>query len=261
MKKALTGKIALVTGGSKGIGYAIFQALAREGASVAIAARGEEDLKRAVQEVTQQYGGNHSYLMADLSDLENVTPLLQQVQKTHGKFPDVVVASAGEPSGDDYRTTPTSSLMKKWMLEYFSIKELFRQAANEMSRGGFLFAISSQAGLQEKVLPGMSGYAPVKAAVNKEMQQITLELAKDNIRAYAICPPSTNSPGLQKLIRSIWDDIKGAKSFQEAHITTPEQYFEKVLQPEEVGESVVQNIQNPQDNALITYPPEKSFEF
>jgi NAD(P)-dependent dehydrogenase (short-subunit alcohol dehydrogenase family) len=90
---SLEGKVALVTGGSSGIGRAMAAALARAGASVVLASRGEEGLKAAVAEV-RAGGGRAAYAVADLSRVQSLPELAQTARSLFGP-PDILVNAAG----------------------------------------------------------------------------------------------------------------------------------------------------------------------
>ena len=98
MDLGLKGKVALVTGGSKGIGKAVAHALAEEGAKVAICARGQLDLDHAVGELSKSTGGD---IFAVAGDLTNVKDVQKIVDATIGRFGriDILVNNAGAAPG------------------------------------------------------------------------------------------------------------------------------------------------------------------
>ena len=89
----LKGKIALITGGSRGIGKAIALALAKEGVNVAITGRNEEKLKEVVQEIERK-GVKSAYAVFDITSKTEVYNALEKLQKDFGKI-DILVNNAG----------------------------------------------------------------------------------------------------------------------------------------------------------------------
>ena len=98
MDLELRGKVALVTGGSKGIGRAIAEGLAMEGASVAICARSERDLGIAASEISKKAGGRVTPIVADVGRTDQVNSLVQQTLTSMGRL-DILVNNAGIPGG------------------------------------------------------------------------------------------------------------------------------------------------------------------
>src|SRR5512132_1345981 len=94
MEKILSGKIAVVTGGTRGIGRAIAERLAREGASVAICGRSREGVERAIQEMYAQSGGELMGEQADVSNAQDVERLFQRVDERFGGL-DLLINNAG----------------------------------------------------------------------------------------------------------------------------------------------------------------------
>ena len=94
MDYQLTGKTALVTGASKGIGFAIAQSLAAEGVRVVLSARGQTDLYKAAENIRAS-GGDATGLVADVSDPRGIDTLFEEVKKIAA--PDILIVNAGGP--------------------------------------------------------------------------------------------------------------------------------------------------------------------
>ncbi|MGY2068004.1 SDR family oxidoreductase, partial [Blastococcus sp. SYSU DS0619] len=96
MDLELTGRVALVTAASKGLGRATATQLAAEGAKVMISSRGEEQLAKTAAEIAEATGGQVEHCAADVADADDVARLLQETQRRLGGV-DVLVANAGGP--------------------------------------------------------------------------------------------------------------------------------------------------------------------
>src|SRR4051812_18600828 len=91
----LQDKLALITGGGRGIGRAIALEFAREGASVAVAARTEAQVQQVAQELGDQYHANTLAVTCDVSDSASVNEMFANVTKHFGRGPDILVNNAG----------------------------------------------------------------------------------------------------------------------------------------------------------------------
>src|SRR5882757_323885 len=91
----LKNRIALITGGGRGIGRAIALEFAREGASVAVAARTEAQVRQVAQELSDQFQVNTLAVTCDVSDSGSVNEMFANVTKHFGRGPDILVNNAG----------------------------------------------------------------------------------------------------------------------------------------------------------------------
>jgi 3-oxoacyl-[acyl-carrier protein] reductase len=163
MNLPLTNKVALVTGGSRGIGAAISQKLAALGAQVAINYASSPDAANQLVEQIQSNGGKAIALRADLSDSSQVIALFDQTESQLGKV-DILVNNAGT---GDYGFLPeiTDEAFDKQM--NLNVRAVFvagREAARRMNEGGRIINIGSALG-EAVPMPGMSVYCATKFAV------------------------------------------------------------------------------------------------
>ena len=96
MDLGITGKVALLTGASRGIGYACAEALAAEGVRVAICARGQDEIEAAEREILAKTGGEVEAFVADVSHAEDIDRLLSEVTTRFGTI-DILLANNGGP--------------------------------------------------------------------------------------------------------------------------------------------------------------------
>jgi 3-oxoacyl-[acyl-carrier protein] reductase len=198
MPGPLAGKIALITGGSRGIGRAIAIALAAKGAKTAIGYVENEGRAREVVERIASTGGTAVAIRADLSDRAGVVSLFDQAQRSLGKL-DIVVANAAsivvkpllECTEEDYDRifdTNTKSV-------FFTLQE----AARRLNDGGRIIVSSS--GGTRMFFPGQSLYLGSKGAVEQFVRALSWELGPRRITVNALSPGPTETDMMQDRYR------------------------------------------------------------
>ena len=191
----LTGKVAVVTGASKGIGASIAKELAREGARVVVNyASSREGAERVVAEITHE-GGQARAVHANVADANQVAELFEETKKTYGKV-DVLVNNAGI-----YRFAPLEDITIESITAMFSVNVtgllLATKAAVPMfpREGGSIINIGSLAGEQG---PPMSAvYSGTKGAVNSITRVLAKELGPKHIRVNAVNPGPVETEGFE----------------------------------------------------------------
>lgn len=199
----LTGKVALITGASRGIGEAIAVAYAQAGARVVLASR-KQDALDAVAERIQVAGGEALPIAAHTGSQEAVDALVQRVIETYGGVDILVNNAATNPHFGPILTTEEGHWDKTYDI---NVKGYFRMAkacaASMQERGGGkIINIASVAGLEPMV--GMGVYSISKAAVLMMTRVLALELAPANIQVNAIAPGFVKT----KFSQAIWANPK-----------------------------------------------------
>lgn len=181
------GKIAVVTGASKGIGRACALRLAKDGMTVVVNySHSDEEAAKAVEEI-KAAGGDAVAYKADVSDLNQVKEMFKFVSDTYGRV-DVLVNNAGIVR-DEYLLMLTQENLDKCL--DLNIKGYFycaQQAALKMfsQKSGVIVNMSSVS--SKMALAGQSVYSATKGAVNSMTQTMAKELARKKIRVNAVCP-------------------------------------------------------------------------
>ena len=184
------GKVAIVTGGSRGIGRAIGETLGRGGATVVVNySRSAEAAKEAVAAIEAQ-GGKAIAIQADISKVEEVRRLYAEVQQKLGRI-DIVVNNAGilPPAMPVEKETETTWEAVFGLLKgtYFSMQE----AARRMSDGGRIINLSSST--TRGWSPGYSIYAGSKSAIEQFTRSLSRELGPRGITVNAVVPGLTDT--------------------------------------------------------------------
>ena len=188
----LSGKTAIVTGGSQGIGFGIARGLAGAGATVIIANRRAAEGQAAAESLKGE-GLNAESAVADVSQSSSVANLVANVVDKHGKI-DILVNNAGVI----VRKPAEAFTEQDWdYIMDINLKGLFfccQMAGREMirRRQGKIINISSDA--SQRVMPDVSAYAVSKAGVSHLTRSLALEWAKYNINVNAIGPGLTITP-------------------------------------------------------------------
>jgi 3-oxoacyl-[acyl-carrier protein] reductase len=184
---ALLGKIALVTGGSRGIGAAICIHLARAGATVLVNYASSENAARAVAEQIKQAGGDAHALKGDVSDSHQVEALFKQIDKSHGGRVDILVNNAGVYLIAALGDASEADFDKTFDVNVKSMFLVTKQALDRLPDGGRVINIGSIVG--ERVpFPGASVYAASKFAVTGFTRAWARELAPRQITVNDVQP-------------------------------------------------------------------------
>jgi 3-oxoacyl-[acyl-carrier protein] reductase len=191
----LTGKVAVVTGASKGIGAAIAEVLGKEGASVVVNYAGDQaGANKVVGKITAA-GGKAIAVKADVSKQSDVTHLFAETKKAFGKV-DILVNNAGV-----YEFRPLEAVDEKHFHRQFDINVLgtllaTKQAVSLMNGdGASIINLSSVVSLTPP--PAASVYSATKAAIDAITRSLALELGPKKIRVNSLAPGLTETEGLQ----------------------------------------------------------------
>ena len=187
----LAGKVALVTGASKGIGFAIAEELLKRGSAVFICGRDKRDLNRAVDWLSKQ--GSVEGDVCDVRSEDQVRMLIAECERRFSGL-DILVNNAGvgyfgttveDLSGDDFRQTLETNLNGVFYACHYAIPLMKKRG------GGYIFNISSLAG--QNPHPKMAAYNASKFAINGFSEALMQEVRQDNIKVSYICPGSVNT--------------------------------------------------------------------
>lgn len=191
MAETLQNKTALVTGGTKGIGFAIAEALLRLGARVFICGRSKSGLAKALEWLAP-----HGHVEGEICDVrseEQVRAMLAECERLFGGV-DILVNNAGigimgktveEISGDEFRETLETNLFGVFYACHHTIPMMKQRG------GGYIINISSLAG--QNAHPRMAAYNASKFGLNGFSEALMQEVRHDSIKVSYICPGSVNT--------------------------------------------------------------------
>ena len=189
MDLQLAGKVAVVTGGSKGLGLASAQALVEDGARVVICARGRAALDAAVADLETRGSQDGAVgVEADVSTADGCATVIARAVEAFGRL-DILVNNVGKASGTDIVSTPDAEWQSALDQTLFPAIRMSRLAVPEMRRGGggVILMIASIWGRESG---GRMTYNAVKSAEIALGKAMAQQLAKDNIRVNSVAPGS-----------------------------------------------------------------------
>ncbi len=189
MDLGLTGRVAIVTGGSYGIGRAVAQSLLQEGAKVAICARNAEQLEHTAKDL----GPEVLAVQADMSKTTDIAILFDKTLRKFGKL-DILVNNAGGTHLSQLLDLPDEAWQENIDVNLFGVIRCSRAAIPRMreQKWGRIINISSVFGKQPGA--GMIDYNATKAAVISLTKTLADELAKDNVLVNVVCPGPVRTP-------------------------------------------------------------------
>jgi len=191
----LDGKVALITGGSSGIGLATAHEFVGEGAFVFITGRREAELAAAVRELGRDVSG----IRADVSKSDDLDRLISQVRSEKGKL-DVVFANAGTAKYASLGQISEELYQSMFDVNVKGVLFTVQKALPLMPDGGAIILNASIVG--SKGLPANSVYSATKAAIRSFARTWTTDLKHRHIRVNAVSPGSTDTAGLRELLGS-----------------------------------------------------------
>jgi 3-dehydrosphinganine reductase len=189
------GRLALVTGGSSGIGLALARLLAGEGANVWLVARHMDKLQAACGSLATSTGQKHGVYAADVTEPDQVRAAIEHVKRQAG-VPDLLINCAGASHPGYIQEIPIEVFHEMMDLNYFgtlyTVKSLLPDLLERGS--GHIVNVSSMAGFMSVF--GYSAYGPSKYAVRALSDVLRLETQPLGIRVSVVFPPDTDTPGM-----------------------------------------------------------------
>lgn len=212
MNLELQGKVALVTGGAKGIGGAITRGFAKEGASVAIVDRNPNVADALIKEIrAASSDGDLFCIPTELTDLDACRAAVEQTAERAGRL-DYLVHNAGSNDGAGLDSPPEAFLdsLRKNLLH---VHALTHHALPHLAEScGAIVNVGSK--VAETGQGGTSGYAAAKGAMNALTREWALDLAERGIRVNAVIPAEVMTPMYRRWLDTLQDPEATLRSIE-----------------------------------------------
>ena len=227
MDLGLRGRIALVTGASKGIGLAVAEALAREGCALILVARSAEDLRQAVERVAE-HGTTVAFQAADLSD----SGVVDRLAEEHGGI-DILVNNAGAIPAGRLHEIDEPRWRAAWDLKVFGYVNMTRRFYAAMKTRGHGTIVNIVGAAGERVDAGYIAGSSGNAALIAFTRALGGSSAADNVRVTGINPGPVLTERLEILLKARATDAHGSPDrWREFLAHLP---FGRAAAPEEIG--------------------------
>ena len=228
MQARLDGKVAIVTGASRGVGKAICVAFAKNGATLMLAARSLRKLREAAEQL-KNFGAKVEIVAADLTEEESVKNVIQATNDKWGRL-DILVNNAGITHSARLEETATEDWDRLFQVNTRAPFILCREALPLLRKAPKAYIINIVSVVGVKCYPLQSAYTASKHALRGMTKALAEELRGSNVRVHSICPGGIDTD----MIGQIRPDIKK----------------EDLMQPDEIAELVVYLVTH-KGNAVI----------
>ena len=233
----LTNRIALVTGGSRGMGRSIAFTLAREGAEISICARGKEDLEKTAQAIRSQMGQRCLPIQADLSIAEECGRFVRDTIDHFGRA-DILVCCANElvKTFGTFFTITDVQWHSHMHLKFFSAVRLAKAVVPHMQKNkwGRIILVSGMA--SRSVRPMGMDHGPVCAALTNFGKQLGAQVIGDGIRVNTIHPDVTRNQLLMTILENEANERKiSIEEAEKEKVATLKLPLGRFLEPKEIA--------------------------
>lgn len=217
MDLGLKDKVAVITGGSVGIGLAVAEGLAQEGVNLGLCARNEKRLLSVADQIKEKFGVKVIGVRTDVTSVEDIASLISHIEQEFGGA-DILINNAGTGSAETIMDAPDEKWQHYWDLHVMAAVRLSRALIPFMKKRGGGVIINNASICAKQPL----GYEPIynttKAALVMFSKCLANEVIGDNIRV------NTINPGL--ILTPDWHKTAGILSKEEG--ITPDEYLDRI---------------------------------
>ncbi len=212
MDLGLRGKVALVAGASQGMGRAAALGFAREGAKVAICARGKAALDEAAERIRKETGAEVLAMAADMSKAEDIRGFVNEAAARFGRI-DVIVNNAGGPPPGEFMNFTDEDWHNAFSLSFMSTMRMTREAVPHMRKAGGGRVINITSYSVKEPIAGLVLSNAIRSGVIGLAKTLSRELARYNILVNNVCPGRIDTERARKLNKARAERLK--KSVEE----------------------------------------------
>ena len=238
MELGLSGKVAVITGASIGIGLAVAQALAAEGVNVVMAARQPERLAAAAADIAARWKVRAVAVSCDVGTVAGTAALVAAVEREFGGA-DILINNAGTGSNETIMQAPDEKWQQYWDLHVMAAVRLARGLVPSMRRrgGGVILHTASICAVQPLWYEPI--YNVTKAALMMFSKTLAGELVKDNIRVNCVNPGLVLTPDWIKTAKELTADKGGDWEGYLASVAREHAPIDRFATPEEIADFFV----------------------
>ncbi|WP_420129618.1 SDR family NAD(P)-dependent oxidoreductase [Longimicrobium sp.] len=235
-ERFLHGRLAVVTGGGRGIGATIADRLAAAGARVAVLGRDYDELKARARALTDEYGVEAKFMACDVSDEEGVARAFDGIRRTMG-HPSILINNAGQSAGVAFTETTRETWDRMIAVNLTGTFLCTQQVLPGMlaAGAGRVINIASTAGL--KGYSHTAAYCAAKHGVIGLTRSLAMEMARKGITVNAVCPGYTDTDMAASAIRTLVDAGRTEEDARKA--ITRVMPIGRLIRPEEVASAVL----------------------
>ncbi|HEX9918530.1 MAG TPA: 3-oxoacyl-ACP reductase FabG [Pyrinomonadaceae bacterium] len=230
----LEGKIALITGGGRGIGRAVALAFAREGASIAVVARTSVEVERVAAELKGECGVRTLHATCDVADAQSVARAFAVVAETFGRGADILVNNAGIAESAPLAKTDDEMWRRHIEINLSGTFYCTRAALPAMTEAGWGRVINVASVAGKTGAPYIAAYAASKHGVLGLTRSAALEVARKGVTVNAICPGYVDTDMTTRALLNI-EATTGRSAAQSLEAITAASPQRRLIEPEEVA--------------------------
>nr|XP_039254895.1 estradiol 17-beta-dehydrogenase 8-like isoform X1 [Styela clava] len=214
----LAGQCTIVTGGSSGIGRAICQVFAKEGASVAVLGRNIQRLSETINTLPTNHGNKHCLIQADVSSAEQVARAFKESTRQLGKKITILVNNAGITRNgfiDEFKNEDFDEMMGINLKGYFLMSSEFVKLLSDVDKNQdfcCIVNVSSMFGIRG--FPSFAGYSATKSGIIGLTKCVASEYSKHKIRCNAVLPGMIQTPMNEGVPESFKENIAAQTPMQ-----------------------------------------------